>query len=136
MPPSLAGNLVRVVAGILEVEGAAIEKPPMACLSDTTPMTGAIVASGSWALDHVGTPSSKGARVGVRLLDGSGKILPKGVVPGGSQVFVATGRLVADWTAFKQTIPQHAGVAQVRLCVDNQGGSGVVRVRDVVVGLE
>ncbi|GDX81418.1 hypothetical protein LBMAG42_32290 [Deltaproteobacteria bacterium] len=136
VPPSLAGNLVRYVDGVLEVEGADLAKPPMACLSETTPMTGAVSVAGSWALDHVGTPGSKGARVGVRLLDAGGKILPQGVVPGGSQVFVANGRLVQDWASFKQTIPQHEAAAQVRLCVDNQGGSGVVRVRDVVVGVE
>ncbi len=136
VPPSLAGNLVRFTGGILEVEGADLAKSPMACLSETTPMTGAIAVSGNWALDHVGTPGSKGARVGVRLLDAGGKILPQGVVPGGSQVFVANGRLVQDWATFKQTIPQHEAAAQVRLCVDNQAGSGVVRVRDVTVGVE
>lgn len=136
VPPSLAGNLVRFTGGILEVEGSDLAKPPMACLSQLTPMTGPVAVSGSWALDHVGTKGSKGARVGVRLLDANEKILPKGVVPGGSQVFVANGRLVQDWTTFRQTIPQHEAAIQVRLCVDNQGGSGVVRVRDVVVGVE
>lgn len=136
VPPALAGNLVRVVEGALEVEGADLAKPPMACLSETTAMTGPIHVSGSWELDHVGTPRSKGGRVGVRLLDAAGKILPNEAVPGGAQVFVASGRLVQDWTAFNQTIPLNAATSQVRVCVDNLGGTGVVRVRDVVVSVE
>lgn len=136
VPPTLAGKQVRFTDGILEVEGADLPKPPLACLAETPAMTGAVRVSGSWSLDHVGTVTSKGARIGLRLLDIAGRILPQRAVPGGSQVWIANGRLVADWTPFNQVVPRAEAAASVRLCVDNLAGSGVVRVRDVVLSVE
>lgn len=136
VPPALAGKQVRFVDGVLEVEGADLPKPPMACLTETPAMTGAVRVSGNWSLDHVGTAASKGGRIGLRLLDVAGRLLPQGVVPGGAQVWIANGRLMADWAPFNKLVPRAEAAVSVRLCVDNLAGSGVVRVRDVVLSVE
>ncbi len=136
VPPALGGKQVRFVDGVVEVEGADTPKPPMACQEATVPLTAPVHVRGTWQLDHVGGPATKGARVAVRLLDERGTILPPGSVPGGAQIFVANGRMVQDWAPFEQVIAPAAGATQVRLCVDNLGGTGVVRVKDVTLTAE
>lgn len=131
VPPSLSGSTVRFSGGVLEVKGSRSSVTPMACLAEEASLSGPVVVKGEWSLDSVGTAKTKGARVALRLLGAEGRLMPAGSIPGGSQLFVAQGRRSLSWTAFEGRADPHAGVASVRLCVDNRAGSGTVRVRNV-----
>lgn len=133
VPPSLAGRGVRYVDGVLELDGQAGSVTPMACLVDEAPLTGPVSVTGEWSLTGVGTVKTKGARVALRLLDAGGRLVPASSVAGGPQRFIAQGRRKLAWTAFDGKVEPAAGVATVRLCVDNRAGAGVVRVRNVVM---
>ncbi|MSQ03177.1 MAG: hypothetical protein EXR71_15020 [Myxococcales bacterium] len=133
VPPPLAGGPVRFGDGGLEVEGTPDGDAPMACLDPDRELSGPLRVSGEWSLDAVGGKETKGARVAVRLLDDSGRMVPKGTVAGGSQVFIVNGRRSLDWTPFFEIIPVTPRVAKMRVCVHNEAGSGVVRVRNLVI---
>ncbi len=133
VPPALAGGLVRFGDAGLEVEGSPDGDGPAACLDPDQELTGPIGVTGEWALDSVGGKATKGGRVAVRLLDESGRMVAKGTVPGGAQVMLVNGRRSLDWTPFARDIPTMPNVAKMRVCVHNEAGSGVVRVRNVTI---
>ncbi len=133
VPPPLAGGLVRFSDAGLEVEGSPDGDGPAACLDPDQELAGPLRVSGEWSLDAVGGKETKGGRVAVRLLDESGRMVPKGTVAGGAQVMLVNGRRSLEWTPFSQEIPPTPKVAKMRVCVHNEAGSGVVRVRNVVI---